>query len=71
METEMLKDHDTIDSLIREHRRESSADIRKLPEVADTGKGKVTEMLFKVAFPLVSTALATVVRAVIERAIGG
>lgn len=72
METEMLKDHEAIDMLLRERGRERAAEDRKTPELPDAGGiSKLTEVIYKIAFPLVSTALATVVRAVIERAIGG
>ena len=31
----------------------------------------MTAVIYKIAFPIISTALATVVRTVIEKAIGG
>ena len=72
MEIDMLKDHDAIDALLNARGREHTQKGSKMPEMPDTtGTGKFTEVVYKIAFPLVSTALATVVRAVIERAIGG
>ena len=72
METEMLKDHEAIDALLKERGREHAPDGKKMPEMPEVRGGeKMAAVIWKIAFPLVSTALATVVRAVIERAIGG
>lgn len=72
-EMEMLKDHDAIEALLKERGRERvPEDVRKAIETQDVRGGeKVTEAIYKIAFPLVSTALMTVVRTVIERVIGG
>ena len=72
METEMLRNHEAIDALLRERGRERAAEGRNSPEVPEIGGNeKMAAVIWKVVFPLVSTALATVVRAVIERALGG
>lgn len=71
METDMLKDHDAIDRLLkaRERERETMKEAPEIPETA--GSGRMTAVIYKIAFPIISTALATVVRTVIEKAIGG
>lgn len=73
METEMLKDHEAIDALVRDARKdgmtaegEKARDIQ-MPE----GVSKAAEAVYKILFPLVTTALASVVRVVVEKAIGG
>ena len=53
-------------------RKRENVKKEELPEIPETaGNEKLTAILYKIAFPIISTALATVVRAVIERAIGG
>lgn len=72
METEMLRDHEAIDALLKERARERVPEGKKIPEMPETGGNeKMAAIIWKIAFPLVSTALATVVRAMIEKAIGG
>ena len=72
METEMLRDHEAIDALLKERARVRASEGKKIPEMPETGGNeKMAAIIWKIAFPLVSTALATVVRAVIEKAIGG
>ena len=72
METEMLKDHDAIDALLKGRAREHVPERNDKPGMPEIRGGeKMAAVIWKIAFPLVSTALATVVRAVIERAIGG
>ena len=70
METEMLKDHEAIEAILRERGREHAPDRKNTPDIG-TGENRMTVIIWKIVFPLVSTALATVVRAMIERAIGG
>lgn len=72
METEMLRNHEAIDALLRERGRERAAEEKSTLEVPEIGGNeKMAAVVWKVVFPLVSTALATVVRAVIEKALGG
>ena len=55
-----------------ERARERVPEGKKIPEMPETGGNeKMAAIIWKIAFPLVSTALATVVRAMIEKAIGG
>ena len=71
----MLRDHEAIDALLKERARERASEGKKIPEMPEMpetgGNEKMAAIIWKIAFPLVSTALATVVRAVIEKAIGG
>ena len=71
MESEMLKDHDEIEAVIRSAVREGRQDGGR--DILPAGRSftRLTEAVYKIGFPLVTTALAAVVRTVVEKAIGG
>ena len=72
METEMLKDHDAINALIKASADDAKPDKGRgwMPGMPE-GVGRAVEAVWKIAFPLVTTAVASVVRVVVEKAIGG